>query len=113
MRLSGRIAAVLIAAGMVLRLAFLGVDSLWLDEAFSVTAVQQHSFREAWTTSLDPAHPPLFFAVLWPAVRALGASEAVARLPSALASVCNLMLLFALAKRLGSSQRTTHATGGE
>jgi hypothetical protein len=95
----------LIGVGVVLRLAFLGADSLWLDEAYSVVAVLGHSTREAWETVLDRDHPPLFFVILRLTVLAFGASETTARLPSALASVCNLGLIFVLARRLGMTRR--------
>ncbi|MEX2662741.1 MAG: glycosyltransferase family 39 protein [Vicinamibacterales bacterium] len=99
-------AALLIACGVVLRLGFLGADSFWLDEAYSVSAVLQHeSARAVWEGSVDPNHPPLYFVILWFTLHVAGVSEATARLPSALASVCNLLLVFVLAKRLGLTQR--------
>ena len=99
------LALVLIGIGVVLRLGFLGADSLWGDEAYSVVVVLAHSAREAWETVLDPDHPPLFFVILRLTVLAFGASETTARLPSALASVCNLGLIFVLARRLGMTKR--------
>ncbi|MEO8255786.1 MAG: glycosyltransferase family 39 protein [Acidobacteriota bacterium] len=100
-----RLALALIGVGIVLRLGFLGADSLWLDEAYSVVVVQEHTLREAWETVLDRDHPPLFFVLLRLSVYAFGASETTARLPSALASVCGLGLIFVLARRLGLSTR--------
>ena len=99
------LALVLIAVGVVLRLGFLGADSLWLDEAYSVVVVLEHTAREAWETVLDRDHPPLFFVILRLTVLAFGASETTARLPSALASVCSLGLIFVLARRLGMTKR--------
>ena len=98
------LALVLIGVGIVLRLGFLGTDSLWLDEAYSVVVVQDHSLREAWETVLDSDHPPLSFVILRLTFLALGASETTARLPSALASVCSLGLIFVLARRLGMTK---------
>src|SRR5262245_32164932 len=45
-------------------------------------------------------HPPLFYAVLGAFIEPLGASEGVARLPSAIASLFTALLVFALARRL-------------
>jgi uncharacterized membrane protein len=101
--------AVLIGGGLLVRLAFLGADSLWLDEAFSVAAVVQHSLGSAWHTSLDPNHPSLYFVVLWIFVHVAGVSETIARLPSALSSIGGLALVFLLARRLGLSQRASVA----
>jgi uncharacterized membrane protein len=100
-------AAALIADGVVLRLAFLGTDSLWLDEAYSVTHVLQRGASEVWHGSVDPNHPSLYFVVLWFALRAGGVSEAVARLPSAIASVCSGALVYVLSRRLGLSTRAS------
>jgi uncharacterized membrane protein len=96
----------LIAAGVLIRFAFLGADSFWLDEAFSVSHVVNRTARELWAASPDYNHPSLYFVILLKTLEAGGVSEAVARLPSALASVFNLGLLFVLATRLG----LTHAT---
>jgi 4-amino-4-deoxy-L-arabinose transferase-like glycosyltransferase len=101
--LAAGVVAALITGAIVLRFASLGADSFWLDEAYSVTSVLQHSARDNWQTSVDPNHPPLYFVVLWFTLHFGGVSEAVARLPSAVASVCNLALVFVLARRLGSS----------
>jgi len=50
--------------------------------------------------------PPLFFFVGGFFYRTLGVSEFSTRLPNALASLINLALLFALARRLGGSHQT-------
>lgn len=90
----------------MLRLAFLGADSFWLDEAFSVVHVVDRSTRELWAASPDPNHPSLYFVILQQALQIGGTSETVARLPSALASVCSLPLLFVLGIRLGVTRAT-------
>jgi 4-amino-4-deoxy-L-arabinose transferase-like glycosyltransferase len=45
-------------------------------------------------------HPPLFYTVLAGFIRALGATDAVARLPGAIASFLTALLVFALARRV-------------
>jgi 4-amino-4-deoxy-L-arabinose transferase-like glycosyltransferase len=45
-------------------------------------------------------HPPLFYAVLGAFIRQLGASEGVARLPGAIASLLTALLVFSLARRI-------------
>ena len=96
-----------IALGVFFRLAFLGSDSLWLDEAYSVTVVLQHSARDIWHGAVDPNHPPLFFIILRGALRLLGTSEVAARLPSALASLASLALTYVLGRRLGMSREAS------
>ena len=44
-------------------------------------------------------HPPLFYAVLGGFIRVFGASDGVARLPSAIASFLTALLVFSLARR--------------
>jgi 4-amino-4-deoxy-L-arabinose transferase-like glycosyltransferase len=45
-------------------------------------------------------HPPLFYAALGACIRLLGATDAVARLPGAIASFATLLLVFSLGRRL-------------
>lgn len=97
--------AALIVAGGLLRLAFLGADSFWLDEAYSVSNVLPHSVAGIWHTSVDPNHPSLYFVLLRLALRLGGVSETMARLPSAAASLGSLALVYVLARRLGMSTR--------
>ena len=99
----------MIAAGVLLRFAFLGTDSFWLDEAFSVSEVLKHSARELWAASPDPNHPSLYFVILLEFLQLFGTSEFAARLPSALASIGNLGLLFILARRVGLTTFTALA----
>jgi uncharacterized membrane protein len=96
----------LIAVGVLVRLLFLGSDSIWLDEAFSIALSLRHTSGELLAGALDTRHPPLYYIVLRGALLAGGSSEVVARLPSALASVCSLPLLFVLARRLCMSHVT-------
>jgi uncharacterized membrane protein len=94
----------LIAFGIFLRLGFLGTDSVWLDEAFSVSHALQHDTAALLTTAADQLHPPLYYVILRWALLAGGVSEAVARAPSAIASVLTLGVVFVLAKGLRMSR---------
>jgi len=47
---------------LILRSAFLGGKSVWLDEAFSVWMAERPVER-IWTTTADP-HPPLYYLML-------------------------------------------------
>ena len=105
------VVAALIAGGVLLRAAFLGADSFWLDEAFGVTRVLHRSVADIWHSSVDPNHPSLYFVTLRVALGLGGVSETVARLPSALASVCTLSLVYVLARRLGMSARARRDGG--
>lgn len=88
-----------VAAGIVLRLVFLGADSFWLDEANSVVIASGDSISGLWAHA-DPRHPPLYYLILKAALHVAGRTEWAARLPSALASIFSLYLVFLLARRL-------------
>lgn len=89
----------ILGLGAGLRLATLGRQSLWLDEGFSYWMANR-----PWTTLLaslpnNDTHPPLHYLILQPMI-ALGGSEWLLRLPSALAGIASIGLLFALGKEL-------------
>jgi uncharacterized membrane protein len=85
--------------GLVLRLWKIGAESLWYDEWFSMVR------------ALDPidllvrgdhlrSTPPLYYLLLKPWVLLFGDSEAVLRLPSALAGAAAIPLLARVGRRL-------------
>lgn len=83
---------VILLAGTVLRLAWLGADSLWYDECFSSVIVSL-PLPQAWSAMLHDVHPPGWYAVTWIFTAALGdTSEAAMRLPAALCSIGALFL---------------------
>lgn len=87
---------ILVAA--LLRLTTLGLKSVWLDEAYSVFAAAQ-GHRIIWD-GFDP-HPPLYYSFLHEWLKLVPAgSEFWLRLPSALASIAGLVLIYHLGKRL-------------
>jgi len=81
-----------------LRLLFIGKQSLWTDEAFSVW-VAGHPLQTILQILKVDAHPPLFYSLLhgW---MSFGRSEAFLRFPSALFGVLNCMLVYLLGKSL-------------
>lgn len=93
---------VAVLIGVMARLATLGSKSLWYDEAYTV---QRAAFpiEGVWSESgraRTDSHPPLYYAGLHYWMAATGRSEVVLRLPSALASVANLGLVYLLSRRL-------------
>ncbi|MCA9941036.1 MAG: glycosyltransferase family 39 protein, partial [Anaerolineales bacterium] len=97
--------------GILLHLAPLGQDSLWLDEAFSVQAATNNDAATLWSQKVDTRHPPLYYILLRQTLITLGSeSEAAARLPSALASLLNLALLYWLARLLSADAFTAWLT---
>jgi 4-amino-4-deoxy-L-arabinose transferase-like glycosyltransferase len=89
---------ILLLAALV-RLWGLGVQSLWLDEAFS------HLFatlplRVAWQAIIvDAVHPPLYYLLLRPWLALAGGSEFALRFPSAVAGVLSVALVLQAGRR--------------
>lgn len=87
-------------AGAALRLWQLGAQSLWLDEVFTARVAPESvaAILRAIRSDLDtpPLHPLLvhLFIVVF------GGSDFVLRLPSALASIAAIPLMYALARRV-------------
>lgn len=88
---------IVMLAGL-LRLSTLELKSVWLDEAYAVYAAAQ-GHAVIWT-GFDP-HPPLYFSFLHEWLKLVPAgSEFWLRLPSALASIGGLILIYRLGQRL-------------
>ncbi|MDO8834097.1 MAG: glycosyltransferase family 39 protein [Vicinamibacterales bacterium] len=99
-RLTPRVAFAIVLFGAVLRVATLNYHSLWLDETFDIWAATQHSAETIWASRLDPNEPALYYWLLHHFLALTGVSEMTARLPSALASIAGLGLLYALGRTL-------------
>ncbi len=84
-----------------LRLAFLGRQSLWYDEAFSL-AVARADWSVFWAALLsDGVHPPGYYAVLKAGLALLGQGEFALRFISVLAGTLAVPLMYQLGRALG------------
>lgn len=90
---------ILLLVAALLRLTTLGRNSIWLDEALSVQ-IASHTQAEIWSGALEDRHPPLYYSLLGAWLHWAGASEWAIRLPTALVSIFNVLLLYALGRRL-------------
>lgn len=95
-----RVAFVLIGAAALLRLATLTHHSLWLDEVYSVMSPWRRLAMHLDWFQVDPIHPPLYYVILQKSIVIFGMNEVGARLPSALASIANIALVWTLGRRL-------------
>lgn len=91
--------ALVVGLGALLRLATLGHHSLWLDEGLSYWIAHRPLDSLLDYLARRDTHPPLHYLVLQ-AMIALGGSEWQLRLPSALAGIGAIALLYALGKEL-------------
>jgi mannosyltransferase len=88
--------------GLALRLAFLGRQSLWYDEAFSL-AVARADWPVFWAALLsDGVHPPGYYFLLRASLVLFGSSEFALRFPSALAGTLGIALIYQLGRALGN-----------
>ncbi|MCE5231276.1 glycosyltransferase family 39 protein [bacterium] len=85
----------LVALGAALRLAALGQESLWSDEYFTIRTAGVPTLREVLhlVLTIEP-HPPLYFFLMHGWIALFGSSDAMLRLPSALAGIAALPLMF-------------------
>lgn len=88
--------------GIVLRLARLGGQYLWYDEAFSamMSSLPVHRLLEA---TAGDVHPPLWYLIERGFILLLGNSEFVLRLPAALLSIVALLLVAPLCKAISTT----------
>ena len=91
--------AALVAFGAAIRLAGLGRQSFWLDEAFSVVLARAPWRAFAYQLRTSEANMGVYFVLLRPWER-LGADEAHVRLLSAIAGIATIPMVAAVAGRL-------------
>lgn len=95
----------IVALAAVLRLATLGQQSLWFDEAFTPLHVFHASL---WRTLSSVARtedtPPLWYVLDWSVTRAFGTGAVALRMLSALAGIATVPVAWAIARRLAGSR---------
>jgi len=101
--------SVLTALGAGLRLFYLGTQSLWLDELFSVFLARREWQAIVAGTAQDTM-PPLYYFLLHLALQ-LGADEVAARAVSCLFGVAAIPLFYALARALFGTRVAFIASG--
>jgi len=92
--------ATLLAAA--LRLPFLGTQSLWFDETYTVHVMQAGSLGELWErVGASESTPPLYYLLTWAWVHVVGDDgEAAVRTISALALVAAVPVAYGALRRL-------------
>jgi uncharacterized membrane protein len=100
------LAGLALVGGAAVRLNTLPYKSLWLDEVVTLH-MARGSLAEILAVQADP-HPPLYYLLMhyWVAV---GQSEAILRLPSALAGIIAIPLLYWVVRAWGGRWSATVA----
>lgn len=103
--------AALTLLAAIVRLATLGEQSFWYDEAFTPVHVLHPSL---WATLRSVVHtentPPLWYVIAWADSRVLGTGEVALRLPSALVGIATVPLAWAIGRELTGARATAIAT---
>ena len=86
---------------ILLTFSTLGRNSLWFDEAWSVFRARQ-PVETALAGNIDLGRPPLYYIALHYWIDWFGASETSVRLPSALASLFSVGLVYLLGLQLSN-----------
>jgi uncharacterized membrane protein len=93
----------LMLIGSALRVWDLGAARLWYDEV--ITAWMGHlPWASMVAATAGDTHPPLYLAIIWLWERIGGSGDAWIRIPSLLASIAALPVVWILADRLGLSR---------
>ena len=99
--------AALTLLAAVLRLADLGQQSFWYDEAFTPVHVLHPSLAATLRSVVKTENtPPLWYLIAWADARLLGTGEVALRLPSALAGIATVPVAWAIGREL-TGRRTT------
>jgi len=88
------------ALGAVLRFSLLGQESLWFDEAWSISTAGAATFASLLEIVKSDSHPALYFVLLRGWVRVFGDSETATRAMSALFGTLTPLLVFLLGRAL-------------
>ncbi len=107
---SHALALIVLVAGAI-RLATLGPQSLWYDEA--VTVAETHGGLGAMFHGVHAVEgsPPLYFLVLWAWQKVLGGGEVTVRSLSALIGTATVPVVYAAARELASRRAALLAAG--
>lgn len=102
----------IVGLAALLRLATLGSQSLWFDEAFTPVHVF-HSSLGATLHAISQTEntPPLWYVLDWAVTRVLGRGAVDLRLLSALAGIATVPVAWAIARRL-AGERAALVTAG-
>ncbi|MEJ2139258.1 MAG: glycosyltransferase family 39 protein [Gammaproteobacteria bacterium] len=91
----------IVIAAALLRLYGLSFQSYWYDELFSAyISNPAHSLEEVISLTLADVHPPFYQLAMWSSYRWLGYTEWAGRLPSVLAGIATVPVVFLLGKEL-------------
>ncbi len=90
----------IVLLGTALRFFHLGTQSLWYDEAFSLAIADRLTLKEILTNQGHSTHPPLYYLLLHAWIRVVGVNDFTTRVPSLLAGVLTIPLIYLNGRKL-------------
>ena len=99
--------ALAIISGIAIRFYGLEIQSLWLDELYSVVTALSEDTSQLYERLVRDPHPPLYQLFLFYWVRLFGDSEIAVRLPSALAGSLTIIITYYGVKEFWSKHIAT------
>lgn len=90
---------IIVAVGAALRFAFIGRQSLWIDEIWHWTAARSIGAEGLAGVGRRDILTPLSHVVLWGSSKVLGTSDAALRVPSAVAGTLAIPLVFLVGRQ--------------
>ncbi len=93
------------------RLLNLGKQSLWFDETYTVYIARMPFGQMMRSILVDGVHPPLYYWLMALWIRLFGFSEFSIRLPSALAGILTVVLVYFLVRRIAGELPAVLAAG--
>ena len=89
----------IVLVGAFLRVFHLTAESIWLDEAFSVS-ISRLSVPQIVQAAAPDVHPPLYYFLLHYWMMVFGTSESAVRLPSVLFGVLAIPMIYLVGRQL-------------
>lgn len=85
--------------GLILRIYDLGFESIWYDEAISISVAKLGLFEQlSWSFIQNDNNPPLYYQIMHFWVRIFGDSEFASRVPSALFGSFSIIAIYFVGK---------------
>lgn len=94
---------VIFLSGLFLRIYDLSVESIWVDEGYSIRVATLDVFQ-IWEVSADDIHPPLYYILLHFWINVWGASEFSTRFLSLIFGFLAIIMIYKVGKLLFSKE---------
>lgn len=96
------ILVLIIISGSFLRFYKIGKESLWNDELASWEMSNRESLKKVISLAVSDIHPPGYPILLYFVIKYFGDSELWLRIPSAIAGIISIILIYLLGRRIYS-----------